>query len=122
MKFFQVLLLCILLEGDRGTEPASLEAFPHADYGCDGRAHLLFAPTYPILLHPGKFTGITLLSGVLFLIIALLYRSVDLGRFVTSVIALQYERRFVNCSFACVCLKYLLLASWFVDLQNILDV
>ena len=93
MEFFRMLVLCILFCGDCGFEPVSLEAFPLADCGCDGRAHIVFAPAYPELLHPSRLTGTALLSGVLFLKIAILYRSVKhfrFGNFLTSM-----DRRFV---------------------------
>ena len=71
MEFFRMLVLCILLWGDRGFEAVSLEAFPLADCGCDGRAYILFAPAYPELIHPCQLTGIALFSGVMFLMISI---------------------------------------------------
>ena len=52
----------LLLGGDYGIEPASLEAFPQQPYGCDGRANLLFALVQPFLVCCPQLTGgITLL-------------------------------------------------------------
>ena len=85
-------LLCFLLGGDRGTKPASLEAFPLAYRGCDGRAHVLFAPAYPVLLHPDQFGGITLLSGILFMLSALIYHSMILQRPVTITLKCKGKR------------------------------
>jgi hypothetical protein len=109
-----MLFLCILLGGDRGTEPASLEAFPLADCGCDGRAHILFAPAYPVLLHdPLRFTGTALLSELLFLMTALLadlfhctvkHFTCRHGNAFTSRLAL--ERRFVFCCIYLKCTKF----------------
>ena len=62
MKLFKVLFVFLLLGGDFGLEPASLEAFLQQPYGCDGRANLLFAPVQPFLLRRPQLTGgITLL-------------------------------------------------------------
>ena len=51
----------LLLGGDYGLDPASLEAFPQQHYGCDGRANLLCAPIEPFLLRRLPTGGITLL-------------------------------------------------------------
>ena len=51
----------LLLGGDYGFEPASLEAFPQQHYGCDGRANLLCAAIEPFLLRRLPTGGITLL-------------------------------------------------------------
>ena len=40
MKLLKALILVCLLGGDRGPDPASLEAFPLAARGCDGRANI----------------------------------------------------------------------------------
>ena len=51
MNVLKVFFLILLLGGNYGLVPASLEAFPQATVGCDGRANLLFAPTERILWH-----------------------------------------------------------------------
>ena len=62
MKLFKVLFVFLLLGGDYGLEPASLQAFPQQPYGCDGRVNLLCAPMEPFLLRRPHFSGgVTLL-------------------------------------------------------------
>ena len=61
MKLFRVFFVFLLLGGDYGLDPASLEAFPQQHYGCDGRANLLCAPIEPFLLRRLPTGGITLL-------------------------------------------------------------
>lgn len=82
MKLLKALILICLLGGDRGPDPASLEAFPLAARGCDGRANILCVPAaYPVLLYRGHFSvESTLLAGVLLTMIGLLRHSTDLGR------------------------------------------
>lgn len=60
--FLKVFLVLLLLGGDRGLVPASLEAFPQV-LGCDGRANILFAPRFPALQYfgnSGLFAGVLL--------------------------------------------------------------
>ena len=50
MKLVEIFLVFLLLGGDSGLEPASIEAFPQQRYGFDGRANLLCAPIEPFFL------------------------------------------------------------------------
>lgn len=96
MKLLKALILICLLGGDRGhhglilprSDPASLEAFPLAARGCDGRANILCVPAaYPVLLYRGHFSvESTLLAGVLLTMIGLLRHSTDLGRPISTVL------------------------------------
>lgn len=88
MKLLKALILICLLGGDRGPDPASLEAFPLAARGCDGRANILCVPAaYPVLLYRGHFSvESTLLAGVLLTMIGLLRHSTDLGRPISTVL------------------------------------
>lgn len=88
MKLLKALILICLLGGDRGPDPASLEAFPLAARGCDGRANILCVPAaYPVLLYRGHFSvESTLLAGVLLTMIGLLRHSTDLGRPLSTVL------------------------------------
>ena len=88
MKLLKALILICLLGGDHGPDPASLEAFPLAARGCDGRANILCAPAaYPVLLYRGHFSvESALLAGVLLTLIGLLRHSTDLGKPIPTVL------------------------------------
>lgn len=94
MKIFRAFIFFVLLGGDYRLEPASLEAFPQA-YGCDGRANLLFAPAYPVLLRQPRFIGGTvLLVPVLLLLFQLIKTSTDLHKPVSVIlhgVMLRYQ-------------------------------
>ena len=77
MKLFKVFFMFLLLGGDCGLEPASLEAFPQQPYGCDGRANALVQPF--LLRHP----QLQLTGGIMLLIVAvsLVLRGISVNLF-----------------------------------------
>lgn len=93
MRFFRVFLLLILLGGDYGPKPASLEALPTQAVGCDGRSNLLFSPEEDVLLQSPSFQGLTsMLIIVAFLGYQLIIYGADLGEPIPDILFHIWQR------------------------------
>ena len=94
MNVLKVFFLILLLGGNYGLVPASLEAFPQATVGCDGRANLLFAPTCPSLLLQREYSGISSVLVGLVLEVRLIRDMTDLGKPIHCILQEKYGFRF----------------------------